>query len=175
MILTLDEAKKINPDITQLHLDALETSIREMTNNNFQLLNTRKVVTNISSTGVVDLKTSSVALFKGDTVQINGSQYNDGLYIIEAVQEHSLSLKGNNFIVETSPFYVTKVFYPDDIKLGVEKLINYDLKMADKIGIKSQTIARMSTTYFDQSKSESINGYPATLMDFTQKYLKMRW
>ena len=36
MILSLGDAREIDIDITQDDLDAFETSVRELTNNNFQ-------------------------------------------------------------------------------------------------------------------------------------------
>jgi hypothetical protein len=70
---------------------------------------------------------------------------------------------------------VTLIKYPDDIAKGVKKLIAYDKKMSSKIGIKSESISRMNTTYYDVNASENIDGYPAALLSFLNKYEKMRW
>lgn len=47
--------------------------------------------------------------------------------------------------------------------------------MAGKIGIKSETISRMSTTYYDMTATENTDGYPSALLSFLKKYEKMRW
>ena len=70
---------------------------------------------------------------------------------------------------------LTLVQYPADVTRGIKKLIAYDKKMASKIGIKSESISRMSTTYYDVNASENIDGYPASLLSFLTKYEKMRW
>ncbi|WP_336272164.1 hypothetical protein [Lactococcus lactis] len=54
-------------------------------------------------------------------------------------------------------------------------MLQYDVTMGDKLGIKSESIARMNITYYDMNSSESINGYPASLFGFLKKYKKMRW
>ena len=41
MIITLGDARAIDDSITQDDLDALETSVRELTNNNFQNVHIR--------------------------------------------------------------------------------------------------------------------------------------
>lgn len=75
----------------------------------------------------------------------------------------------------TGDMMVTLVNYPPDIKRGVKKLIQYDKKMSGKIGIKSETISRMSTTYYDVNAAENIEGYPVSLLSFLKKYERIRW
>ena len=70
---------------------------------------------------------------------------------------------------------LTKVEYPTDIKRGIKKLIEYDKTMTGKIGIKSESIARMSVTYYDVNSTENTDGYPSSLLSFLRKYEKMRW
>ena len=67
-----------------------------------------------------------------------------------------------------------EIVYPDDIKLGVVRLIEWDEKMRSKAGIQSETISRHSVTYADQT-SKTINGYPAHLMSFLKPYMKARF
>ena len=176
MIISLSEAQTIDGDITQEDLDAFEISIRELTNNNFQNTNVRFTGLEFSNGNIVKVKGAIAGLRAGDTLEVNNSLHNDGLY--EVVQ-----IIGNAIEVATNSFYegvdsnamLTKVEYPADIKTGVKKLIAYDVKMRDKIGIKSKTVSRMSTTYYDVNSSENIEGYPSGLLSFTKKYEKMRW
>ena len=79
------------------------------------------------------------------------------------------------FVANTSGSMITLVQYPADVKAGLKKILSYNLKMADKIGIKSESISRMSTTYYDVNASETVDGYPTALVSFLQKYEKMRW
>ena len=79
------------------------------------------------------------------------------------------------FVGNSGRAMVTKVEYPADIKRGIKKLIEYDKAMAGKVGIKSETIARMSITYYDVNTAENTDGYPSSLLSFLKKYEKMRW
>lgn len=67
-----------------------------------------------------------------------------------------------------------EIVYPDDIKLGVVRLIEWDEKMRVKAGIQSEAISRHSVTYADQT-ANTINGYPAHLMGFLKPYMKARF
>lgn len=65
--------------------------------------------------------------------------------------------------------------WPKDIKLGVAKLIEYDLGIGTKAGIASETISRHSVTYESMTKDNSINGYPKRLMAFLKPYMCARF
>lgn len=177
MILTLQDAQAINANVKQEDLDAYETAIRELTNNNFQNFNIR--ASNLSLTGktITAASGSTTGMRQGDTIEINETKYNDGLYTIESLTDTTITVtSARNFITETAKeAIVTLVQYPADIKRGVRKLIEYDAKMADKIGIKSETISRMSVTYYDVNATDNTEGYPKALLDFIHKYEKLRW
>ncbi len=70
---------------------------------------------------------------------------------------------------------MAKYIVPADVLAGVKKLIAYDAKMRDKAGIKSETVARWSVTYYDVTAAESSEGYPISLLGFLDKYRKLRW
>ncbi|SFB90698.1 hypothetical protein SAMN04488102_101359 [Alkalibacterium subtropicum] len=178
MIIPLSEAIKINEDIYPEDLDAFESMVRELTNNNFQ--DTKVRVTNVSFEvpDRITIHTGDLTGFRvNDTIEVTGSTYNDGLYVIVAINENTFIVKGTETLISSSSnnAMITLVKYPPDIKRGVKKLIQYDKKMADKVGIKSETISRMSKTYYDVNASENIEGYPASLLSFLDKYKKMRW
>lgn len=67
-----------------------------------------------------------------------------------------------------------EIVYPDDIKLGVVRLIEWEEKMRGKVGIQSETISRHSVTYADQTQ-KTVSGYPAHLMGFLKPYMKARF
>ena len=176
MILSLIEARAIDAAINQEDLDALETSVRELTNNNFQNVHIRFKGIEFMANNLIAVKDSIVGLKVGDTIEVNYSHYNDGLFVIEEIAGKQIKVQGTPFFVaNTSGAMLTLVQYPADVKAGLKKILSYNLKMADKIGIKSESISRMSTTYYDVNASEAVDGYPAALVSFLQKYEKMRW
>lgn len=183
MIISLEEVKKILGvnDTTKdyeltLKLNALETMIRNKTNNKF--LDTRvrvnkNLIFNDGNT-ITGANFKALGFREGNTIDIDDSIQNNGVYEVLEVSETYMKVK-ENIQEEECNCLITKVVYPSDIKLGVIKLLQYDNKMADKIGIKSETIARVSTTYFDMGSNESVEGYPASLLKFLNKYKKLRW
>lgn len=176
MIITLKEATELDSTITQDDLDAFETSVRELTNNNFQNKHVR--FNNVSFVGASTILVKEVirGLRVGDTIEVNYSHYNDGLYTVASIAGKQITVEGAPFFeADSGRAMVTKVEYPSDIKRGIKKLIEYDKKMANKIGIKSETISRMSTTYYDVNANDNIEGFPSSLLSFLKKYEKMRW
>lgn len=174
MIITLDKAQELDPKATQETCNGLETMVRKVTNNNFQAIKFR--CHGLTLDGNTVKTKSRTDIFKvGDTVEINGTDYNDGLYVVESVSDDAITIRGD-FITETnSRAIATKVSYPADVLAGVKKLIAYDAKMRDKAGIKSETVARWSVTYYDVTAAESSEGYPVSLLGFLDKYRKLRW
>lgn len=176
MIISLSDAQAIDPKITQDDLDAFESSIRRLTNNNFQNNHIRFENVVVASEDTVQVTGEIIGLRVGDTVEVNYSRYNDGLYTIKSITGDRITFEEDRLHPSVvNGIILTKVEYPLDIKMGVKKLIDYDLKMGDKVGIKSETISRMSTTYYDINSKESVEGYPASLLSFVNKYQKMRW
>lgn len=176
MILTLEEAKEIKTDVTVEDLNAFETAVRQLTNNKFQNIKVRYESLLFEDDNVVKIGTAPEGLRVGDTIEISETPFNNGLYVIKEILEDGFILEGNQLF--KGVFYkafLTKIEYPADIKAGIKKLLEYDVKTADKLGIKSETIARMSVTYYDMTNAESVDGYPASLMGFLSKYNKMRW
>ena len=171
MIITIEELKKVSelsniPD-EQLTImcEGIEDFIRQYTNNNF-------IVKNVTfNTPSLNGKLDTVSpLFKvGDTVLISNSKYNNGVYVIndlDGTLDKELFDDDNN--------KVTLVKYPPAIKLGVVKLLQYNAKMDRKVGISSESLSRHSVSYA-QPTSDSIGGYPASMMSFLKPYMKARF
>lgn len=176
MIISLGDARAIDDSITQDDLDALEAACRSLTNNNFQNRHIRFKEIEFVGTNLIAIQDPIVGLKVGDTIEVNYSHYNDGLFVIEEIAGKQIKVQGTPFFVaNTGGSMLTLVQYPADVVRGIKKLIEYDKKMASKIGIKSESISRMSTTYYDVNASENIDGYPASLLSFLTKYEKMRW
>ena len=172
MILTLEELKCVNElssisdEQLILMCEGIEDFIRQYTNNNF--INRNITFNTPSSNGKLD--TVSSPFFKvGDTVLISKSTYNDGVYVIE---DMGGTLNKQLFDAENNK--VTLVQYPQSIKSGVIKLLQYDTKMVDKMGISSESISRHSVTY-SQPSNDAVNGYPSYLMSFLRPYVKARF
>ena len=171
MIITVEELKNVselsNISDEQLTVmcEGIEDFIRQYTNNNFIVKN---VTFNAPS---MDGKLETVSpLFKvGDTVLISNSKYNNGVYVITNVDgtlDKELLDDDNNKI--------TLVKYPPAIKLGVVKLLKYNAKMDDKVGISSESLSRHSVSYA-QPSSDNVGGYPSSLMSFLKPYMKARF
>ncbi|MGC6569702.1 hypothetical protein [Streptococcus sp. VTCC 12886] len=175
MIINLEEALKLDADATQETCDGLETMVRKLTNNNFQLIKFRIRGLRLSG-NTIKASSGRLDIFKaGDTIEINGTDYNNGLYVVESVSGDVITIRGD-FITETNLGAIaTKVSYPADVLTGIKKLIAYDAKMRDKAGIKSETVARWSVTYYDVTATESSEGYPVSMLGFLDKYRKLRW
>ena len=176
MIITLGDARAIDDSITQDDLDALEAACRSLTNNNFQNRHIRFKEIEFVGTNLIAIQDPIVGIKTGDTIEVNYSHYNDGLHVVESIDGKQITVQGTPFfLANTSGSMLTLVQYPADVVRGIKKLIAYDKKMASKVGIKSESISRMSITYYDVNASENVDGYPAALVSFLQKYEKMRW
>lgn len=177
MIITLEDAEEIYPDITQADLDGLEKAIRELTNNPFQNRLVRFCHLRFEDEMTIIVFDDVEGLRTGETIQVSASKWNNGLYVIKEVDGNTITLDGNPrlFTGNDKEAYLTKVEYPADILAGVRKLLKYDAQMTDKMGLKSKSVSRVSETYFDQNSGETINGYPAAMMSFVDKYRLLKW
>ena len=171
MIITVEELKNVselsNISDEQLTVmcEGIEDFIRQYTNNNFIVKN----VTFNAPSMDGKLETVSPMFTVGDTVLISNSKYNNGVYVITNVDgtlDKELLDDDNNKI--------TLVKYPPSIKLGVVKLLQYNAKMDSKVGISSESISRHSVSYA-QPSSDSVGGYPSSLMSFLKPYMKARF
>ena len=171
MIITVEELKAVSelssiPD-EQLELmcEGIEDFIRQYTNNNFIVKNVTFNTPSVNG----KLETVSPLIKVGDTVLISNSKYNNGVYVLTATDgtlDKDLFDDDNNKI--------TLVKYPPSIKLGVVKLLQYNAKMDDKVGISSESLSRHSVSYA-QPTSDSICGYPSSLMSFLKPFMKARF
>lgn len=174
MIISVEEAKKhiaadMEDSVLEAMLQALELAIRGYTNNNFQNRGIRYKCPVIAQ----KLYLASPMLEVGDTVQISGSFYNNGVYTITEMDEDFIAL--NEKLVGESDVMVTKVVYPKDVQMGALNMLKWELENRDKVGIQSETISRHSVTYYDQSASNTLIGYPVALVGFLKPYMKARF
>lgn len=176
MIISVEDLKNQLPDlkdqddqILKKKLDAMETLVRNYTNNNFQ---NRKIRFTAESNESV-LNGMSPFLKIGDTVQISQSGVNDGLYVVEGIGENLTVVDRDLFPVDHN--LVTKVEYPFDVVIGVINLMKWETENRDKVGIKSETLSRHSVTYFDLDANNQSMGYPVSLLGFLELYKRARF
>ena len=175
MIITVPELRQyISTDegdqALEARLQALELLIRGYTNNSFQVRGTGRIA------DVVGGRFSVEALNPyevGDTLQISGSEKNDGLYTVKETDDHSFSV--NERTRDEIELFVTAVEYPADVKMGIVEMLKYDLEKREKAGVQSETISRHSVTYQVLDKDNTVEGYPAHLMGFLRRHMKARF
>ena len=154
MIIKVSELKEFidtneKDKVLEGQLRALELLVRKYTNNSFQ--NTK--IRFLSKTTNEGLTLSTPYLKVDDTIQISQSDFNNGLYVITAVENGLIKL--NKPLHLEYNVLVTKVEYPEDIKMGTINLMKWDLNNRDKVGIQSESISRHTVTYFNQDGDNS--------------------
>lgn len=161
------------PDnVIESRLKAVELFIRKHTHNNFQVKGTGRIADVVGGLFMVEALTPYDV---GDTIQISGSEKNDGLYTIKEADDSTFMV--NEPTRDEIDVFVTLVEYKEDVKLGVVELLKYDLGNRKKVnaGIQSETISRHSVTYKVPDASDTVKGYPQHLMGFLEPYMKARF
>ena len=98
MIISLGDARAIDIDITQDDLDAFETSVRELTNNNFQNTFVRFKNVEFVNENTILVSDEIRGLRVGDTVEVNYSHYNDGLFVVKEIDIKQITVQGAPFL-----------------------------------------------------------------------------
>lgn len=178
MIMTATELRQFiasdeTDQVLEAKLSALELLIRAYTNNNFQLRPFRAVAVAMSEGNA--LMVNTVVPFKaGDTLQITASDLQDDILVtVEAVEDGKITVKEE--LLDESGVVITKVKYPQDVKMGVVNLMKWELDNRDKVGVASESISRHSVTYFSMDGDNSTMGFPKSLMGFLRPYMKARF
>lgn len=177
MIMTVAELRQyVDTDETdqvlEAKLQALELLIRAYTNNNFQVRAFRAVA--VSTNGKAMLVNTPIPFKAGDTLQITESDLmQDCLVTVAAVTTGQITV--NEDLYDESGVVITKVKYPQDVKMGVANMLKWQLDNGDKVGIASETISRHSVTYVDHTAANTLMGYPVSLMGFLVPYRKARF
>lgn len=173
MILTIEEAQSLSPgkddEELQVLLDAIEGIIRAYTNNPFQV---RMARFDAPSAGSV-LAGSSPYISAGDTVQISASGVNDGLYIVRKCADGQTTLDRD--LYDAPRNLVTKIEYPAPVKAVARNLLKWETENRDKVGIKAESLSRHDVTYYDQDASNTLMGYPISLLGGLAPYRKARF
>lgn len=177
MIMTIAELRQFvetdeSDQALEAKLQALELLIRAYTNNNFQARAFRAVAVALPEHKL--LCKGAIPFRSGDTLQITESDLmQDALVVVESVNGNEVIVKEDIF--DESGVVITKVKYPQDVKMGVVNLMKWELNNRDKVGVASESISRHSVTYFDMSEGNSSMGYPKALMGFLKPYRKAQF
>lgn len=160
----------ISDDVLVEKMSAIESSIRSYTNNNFQI---PKFVDDRCYSHDGNVYGVATEFYKvGDTIEINHSTFCDGLYSVTEVGEFLIKVSPSIPYAENN-FIVHKVSYPNDVVMGALNLLKWEVSNREKVGVKSETISRWSVTYFDMD-TNSVMGYPSSLLGFLKPYRKAR-
>ena len=106
-------------------------------------------------------------------MQVTDSALNAGLVNVQTSNGNTVTVKEE--LYDESAVTVTKVVYPADIKLGVARMLQWQLDNGDKVGVQSETISRHSVTYFNLDGDNSIMGFPKALTGFLKPHMKARF
>lgn len=175
MIITVEKLKQLidcgNATDEQItaKLEAIEAVIRAYTNNRFQV-RTVRFVGYSEGANVHDDYGVMRHIEVGDTVQITGSDVNDGLYVVVAVDDDHIQLDVDLF--DTDYNMVTKVQYPADVVQCAVDLYKWKSTMGDKVGVKSETLSRHSVAYEDSATL--FMGYPVGILNGLALHKKAR-
>lgn len=173
MIISVEDAKRLisfngwSDARIQMKLDSIENTIRSYTNNNFQDRSRRAEcsVDGCMIHGYVP------GLNVGDTIQISESQSNEGLYVVESIEDDKIMV--GIPLVDEPHILVTKIVYPPDIIDCVVALLEWSFNYGGKVGIKSETLSRHSVTYEDSATL--FNGYPVGILNGLKLHVKARF
>ncbi len=177
MIMTVAELRQFietdeTDQVLEAKLQALELLVRAHTNNKFHVRAFRSVAVSMAGH---DLLCGGMVPFRvGDTLQITESELMpDALVTVTAVEGNTVTV--NEDLYDESGVVITKIKYPQDVKMGVVNLVKWELENRDKVGVASESISRHSVTYVDQTGANMVMGYPIALMGFLKAYKKARF
>ena len=186
MLMTVEDLRKYitteeTDEVLAAKLSALELTIRKYTNNNFMVRGIRTTADAFNET----FTCMTTANFKvGDTVQVSMSDFMDGLLCtIAEIVDNTIIV--NEDIYHEDDVLVTKVEYPDDVKLGAVNILKWQLRneaaaSGDKsaMPVQSETISRHSVTYATDATEADMDtdfGVPKKLVAFLKGYKKARF
>lgn len=149
-------------------LKAIESVIRQYTNNNFQDRDIRRTADIVGGLFIAE---ALIPFDVGDTVQISETVLNKGLFTIAEVEDGTFTVEED--IKDEGDVIVTKIVYPADVIDCAINLMEWEVKHRQKVGIKSETLSRHSVTYEDSS--QMFNGYPVGILNALNLYKKARF
>lgn len=181
MIISVDKARQLinglddwTDEKIEMKLKAVEKTIRAYTHNNFQ---DRGYRVRASIAGGFLMSDSLIPFAVGDTVQISDTQLNkglyDGLYTVASVDDEAFTVSDE--LKDENNVLVTKIVYPADVIDCCLNLLEWEKNNRAKVGVQSETLSRHHVTYFNMDSSNSVMGYPASLLGCLKAYRKARF
>lgn len=173
MLIAVEEFRRIvktdiADDELRTRLSALETAIRRYTNNHFIVRGSERKAE--IRGGKLILPSSVYSI--GDTIEVLSPEYEGKVFTVTDVGSDGMEVDGDlrfDGVVE-----IVLIQYPYDVVMGAVNLLKWDISNREKVGIKSETISRWSVTYYDL-ESNSLLGYPSSLLGFADNYRKARF
>ena len=173
MIIAVERFREmVKTDIPDLELktrlSALEAAIRKYTNNGFNVRSTHQQI---------EIRGGKIIfppyyLKAGDTIQIHSQDYENQVFTVISTSVNELTV--DSPLRFDGQAFMALVLYPDDVVMGAVNLIKWDISNREKIGVKSESISRWNVTYFDL-ETNSLLGYPASLLGFLKPYMRARF
>lgn len=164
----MEEFKDIPEEKLKQKMNAIEVAIRGYTNNKFQ--NTKVRFEGQSRDNVLFSYNDNIKV--GDTVEISQSISNNGLYVVTEIKDKNTYVDSE--LYENEHNLVTKIEYPKDILDGSLSMLKWNLENADKVGVASESLSRHSVTYFNMDKTNTVSGYPVSIMGFCVPYMRAK-
>lgn len=164
----MEEFKDISEKKLKQKMNAIEVAIRGYTNNKFQ--NTKVRFEGQSRDNVLFSYNDNIKV--GDTVEISQSTSNNGLYVVTEIKDKNTYVDSQ--LSENIHNLVTKIEYPADILSGSLSMLKWNLENEDKVGIASESLSRHSVTYFNMDKTNTVSGYPVSIMGFCVPYMRAK-
>ena len=164
----MEEFKDISEEKLKQKMNAIEVAIRGYTNNKFQ--NTKVRFESESQNNVLFSYNENIKV--GDTVEISQSISNNGLYVVTEIKDKNTYVDSQ--LSENIHNLVTKIEYPADILDGSLSMLKWNLENADKVGVASESLSRHSVTYFNMDKTNTVSGYPISIMGFCTPYMRAK-
>ena len=164
----MEEFKDIPEKKLKQKMNAIEVAIRGYTNNKFQ--NTKVRFESESQNNVLFSYNENIKV--GDTVEISQSISNNGLYVVTEIKDKNTYVDSQ--LSENIHNLVTKIEYPKDILDGSLSMLKWNLENADKVGVASESLSRHSVTYFNMDKTNTVSGYPISIMGFCTPYMRAK-
>ena len=173
MIIAVDDFRKlvetdIADDDLEIRLQGIETAIRRYCNNDFNVRGTEHAV----EIGGGKIILSPQPFKDCDSIQILAPQYKDRVFSVISTGDGWISV--NDPLRFEGAATIALVSYPPDVVAGVVNLMKWDISNREKIGVKSESISRWSVSYYDLD-SNSLLGYPTSLLGFAKNHMRARF
>ncbi len=163
----MDRFKKYSIEEIERKLKKIEYAIRAHTHNQF-LSKTIRFYAKIQDNKIL-LETELIK--KDDTILIRDF-FNYDIFTVKEIVDSSIEIQEE--IYNSNESFISKVIYPFDVIEGALDVLEWELKMRKKVGIKQETLSRHTTTYFDNDSKNTVKGYPVALFGFLTPYMNAR-